>query len=247
MEFITNIRQASKALHSASEHTGYIKRIMNKTATREGYGEYLYNLSAMYKAIEDALDKNSDNPIVKDFITKELYRYELIEKDIKHLLGSKVSDMNLLASTVACVARINELSNTKPELIIAYAYTRFLADLFGGRLFYELFSKEYKIEDEGLNYYNFEGIEDMRGYAMGYGAKLSGINIADNLKTEFINEVNNAYIYNLAVSNELEIKLHPQVNANVQHQGHPHQGGHPHGAHPGHAGHPENVGHPHHK
>ena len=57
---------------------------------------------------------------------------------------------------------------------------------------------------------------------MGYGAKLSGINIADNLKTEFINEVNNAYIYNLAVSNELEIKLHPQVNANVQHQGHPH-------------------------
>ena len=83
MEFITNIRQASHALHSASEHTGYIKRIMTKTATKEGYAEYLYNLSAMYKAIEDALEKNSDNPIVKDFITKELYRYELIQKDIK--------------------------------------------------------------------------------------------------------------------------------------------------------------------
>ena len=246
MEFITNIRQASHALHSASEHTGYIKRIMTKTATKEGYGEYLYNLSAMYKAIEDSLEKNSDNPIVKDFITKELYRYELIQKDIKHLLGDKASSMTLLASTVSCIARINELATTKPELIVAYAYTRFLADLFGGRLFYELFSKEYKIEDEGLNYYKFEGIDDMRGYAMGYGARLSGINISDDLKTEFINEVNNAYIYNLAISNELEIKLHPHVNANAQH---PHQGNHPHGPHHGHphAGHPGSGGHPHHK
>ena len=81
---------------------------------------------------------------------------------------------------------------------------------------------------------------------MGYGARLSGINISDNLKTEFINEVNNAYIYNLAISNELEIKLHPQVNANAQH---PPQGNHPHGAHHGHphAGHPGSHGHPHHK
>ena len=208
MEFITNIRNASNTLHSASEHTGYIKRILAKNATKEGYGEYLYNLSAMYKAIEDALDKNSTHPVVKDFITKELYRHELIEKDIKYLLGDKVSSMNLLASTIASIARINELANTKPELIVAYAYTRFLADLFGGRMFYELFSKEYKIENEGLNYYNFEGIDDMRGYAMRYGAKLSSMSLADNLKTEFINEVNNAYIYNLAISNELETKLH---------------------------------------
>ena len=208
MEFITNIRNASHTLHSASEHTGYIKRILAKNATKEGYGEYLYNLSAMYKAIEDALDKNSNHSVVKDFITKELYRHELLEKDIKYLLGDKVSSMNLLASTIASISRINEIANTKPELIVAYAYTRFLADLFGGRMFYELFSKEYKIENEGLNYYSFEGIDDMRGYAMRYGAKLSSMNLADNLKNEFINEVNNAYIYNLAISNELETKLH---------------------------------------
>ena len=121
MEFITNIRNASNTLHSASEHTGYIKRILAKNATKEGYGEYLYNLSAMYKAIEDALDKNCNHPVVIDFITKELYRHELIEKDIKYLLGDKVSSMKLLASTIASIARINEIANTKPELIVAYA------------------------------------------------------------------------------------------------------------------------------
>ena len=53
MEFMTNIRKASSALHSASEHTGYIKRILDKKATKEGYAEYIYNLAAMYKAIEE--------------------------------------------------------------------------------------------------------------------------------------------------------------------------------------------------
>ena len=47
------------------------------------------------------------------------------------------------------------------------------------------------------------------------------------LKQEFINEVNNAYIYNLAISNELEIKLHPikRNDKNNHDNGH----GHPHG------------------
>ena len=31
----------------------------------------------MYKAIEDALDKNENNTIVKPFVTRELYRSDL--------------------------------------------------------------------------------------------------------------------------------------------------------------------------
>ena len=227
MEFMTNIRKASSALHSASEHTGYIKRILDKKATKEGYAEYIYNLAAMYEAIEDGLDKNSNNQIVKDFVTKELYRSSLIEKDIKYLLGENINSLNLLSSTVSSIARIKEISSSKPELVVAYAYTRFLADLFGGRLFYELLSNEYKIDNEGLNYYDFKDLGDIKAYTMNYASKLGSINIDDSLKQEFINEVNNAYIYNLAISNELEIKLHPikRNDKNNHDNGH----GHPHG------------------
>ena len=38
-------------------------------------------------------------------------------------------------------------------------------------------------------------------------APLAEINLSDEMKVDFINEVNNAYIYNLAISNELEAKL----------------------------------------
>ena len=207
MKFMMDIREKTSLLHSAAENTGYIKKLVDGTASVEGYAEYILNLERMYRAIEMALDKNENNEIVKPFVTRELYRSELMRKDLKFLLGHKVDSIKLLASTEACVAKIEELSEKNPELVVAYAYTRFLADLFGGRTFLSLLSTSYKISGEGLNYYNFPEITDLRGYVMKYHNMLAGINLPEEKKIDFINEVNNAYIYNLAISNELEAKL----------------------------------------
>ncbi len=207
MKFMMDIREKTSLLHSSAENTGYIKKLVDGTASVEGYAEYIYNLEKMYKAIEDALDKNENNTIVKPFVTRELYRSELMRKDLEFLLGDKLNSMKLLASTEACIAKIEELSQTKPELVVSYAYTRFLADLFGGRTFLSLLSTSYKISNEGLNYYQFPEINDLRGYVMKYHNMLAEINLSDEMKVDFINEVNNAYIYNLAISNELEAKL----------------------------------------
>ncbi|WP_346940323.1 biliverdin-producing heme oxygenase [uncultured Clostridium sp.] len=207
MEFMMSIREKTSLLHSASEHSGYIKRIVDGNASVEGYAEYLFNLNSMYRAIEDTLENNINNPVVKDFVTKELYRSELILKDLEFLLGDKLPAMELLASTKACISRILEISEGKPELIIAYAYTRFLADLFGGRTFPALLSKNYNIGPEGLNYYKYDNLEDIKGYVMSYHNKLASLDFSDEMRTEFVNEVSNAYIYNLAISNELEAKL----------------------------------------
>lgn len=207
MKFMMDIREKTSLLHSAAENTVYIKKLVDGTASVDGYAEYIYNLEKMYKAIENALDKNENNDVVKPFVTKELYRSELMRKDLNFLLGDKLNSMKLLASTEACVAKIEELSETKPELVVAYAYTRFLADLFGGRTFLSLLSTSYKISNEGLNYYQFPEINDLRGYVMKYHNMLADINLSDEMKVDFINEVNNAYIYNLAISNELDAKL----------------------------------------
>lgn len=207
MEFMMSIREKTSLLHSAAEHSGYIKRIVDGNASVEGYAEYLFNLHSMYRAIEDTLENNINNPFVKDFVTKELYRSELILKDLEFLLGDKLPGMELLASSKACISRILEIAEGKPELIIAYAYTRFLADLFGGRTFPALLSKNYNIGPEGLNYYKYDNLEDIKGYVMSYHNKLASLDFSDEMRTEFVNEVSNAYIYNLAVSNELEAKL----------------------------------------
>ncbi len=208
MDLITKIRSNTATLHSAAEHSGFIKRIVDGNACKDSYAEYLFNLSAMYKAIEDTLEKNASNEIIKNFVTKELYRYELLQQDLHFLLGDKIDTMTLLPSTKSFIERIKEIDSSNPELIIAYAYTRFIADLFGGRTFIALLSVNYKVPKEGLNYYNCDQIKDIRSYVMNYASKMNNMNLSEELEMKLINEVSNAYIYNLAISCELEAKLY---------------------------------------
>lgn len=42
---------------------------------------------------------------------------------------------------------------------------------------------------------------------MKYHNMLGEINLPDDMKVDFMNEISNAYIYNIAISNELEAKL----------------------------------------
>lgn len=209
--FMTNIKNTSSALHTAAESTGFLKILMSGKATRELYAEYLLNMYEIYKAIEFNLEKHDKNRIVKDFTTKEVYRSEAIYKDLKFLLGDKLEKMEILPSTKAYVERLNELSQWAPELLVAHAYTRYLADLFGGRMIYQTLKETYHIEDEGLNYYMYEALneaEGMKDFIMEYHEKLNllELEVKHNFDKKFINEVCNSYIYNIAISNELVFK-----------------------------------------
>ena len=201
-----DIKKNSDVLHDVAEKTGFLKDLLDGKVTRESYSEYLFNIYEVYKTIEFNLEKYSDNEIVKEFAIKEVYRSEQIYRDLRFLLGEKVKSMKMLASTKAYIERINELGRENPELLVAHAYTRYLADLFGGRTIYAMLKEAYKIEEDGLNYYVYDSLdegESMRAFIMNYHNKLNNINLNEKLKEKFIDEVSNSYVYNIAISNKL--------------------------------------------
>lgn len=254
MNFAMTMRTSNKNLHTAAEKTGFNARLVEGRATRESYAEYLFNLKAAYEAIERNLDKYSDVEALKPFVTKDLYRAAQIEKDLKILANGK--DFELLPSAKAYVDRIDEIGEKNPMLLVAHAYTRFLADLFGGRTIFQIVKESYKIEEEALNYFMFPEVEDAKMRAMAYIGNLGKMELSEEVQGLFLNEIANSYLYNIGISVELEAKLfmedpHAQANAGHGHghAGHGH-GGHPHGQMP--AGHPEikpgmkmPEGHPH--
>lgn len=199
------VKEKSKLLHSTSEHTGYIKKLVDGKASVEGYTEYIFNLGMIYSSLENSLNNNKSNSTITPFVTPKLYKSELIKKDLEFLSNNTL--FIPLSSTEAYISRLNEISKNKPELIIAHTYTRFLADLFGGRTFFSILNSKYKISPEGLNYYKFDGIEDFKIYIDEYRGKLNSLILSEEVQREFLNEVYNAYIYNLAISNELDYKL----------------------------------------
>ncbi|MGL4739449.1 MAG: heme oxygenase (biliverdin-producing) [Sarcina sp.] len=245
--FAMTMRTSNKNLHTVAETTGFNARLVAGNATRESYAEFLFNTKAAYDAIERNLDKYSDVEGIKPFVTKDLYRAELMEKDLRVLLGDKYDEMSLLPSAKAYVARIDEIAEKNPMLIVAHAYTRFLADLFGGRTIYQIVKDSYKIEDAALNYFSFPEISNPQARAMEYIGNLSNMNLSEEVQELFLNEIANAYLYNIGISTELEAKLygedphaghehgkmpagHPEIKPGMKMpEGHPHMhGGHPH-------------------
>ncbi|MGG7145083.1 heme oxygenase (biliverdin-producing) [Clostridium nigeriense] len=199
------IRNRSNVLHKAAENSGFNQRLLNKNASVESYTEYIYNLCYVYEAIENNLNKYKNIEAVKPFVTPEIYRSELIKKDVSAL--SNNNKIEVLSSTLAYVDRINSISEKNPKLLIAHAYTRFLADLFGGRIFYSLLKDHYKISDEALNYYVYKDLKDIKSYVMNYHSMLNNLSFNENEKEKFVLEVCNSYIYNIGISNELNSKF----------------------------------------
>lgn len=205
--FMMNIKNNSNDLHTVAEKTGFLKRLLDGKASTESYGEYLYNLYEIYKALEANLEKNKENKVVKNFIIPEIYRANSIHKDIAYFLGERLNTIKPIASTKAYVDRLNELGETSPELLVAHAYTRYLADLFGGRTMYGIMKTLYNVDEANLNYYKYDKLNDgpeMKNFVMNYHNTLNNIELDDQMKEKFINEVANSYIYNIAVSNEID-------------------------------------------
>lgn len=205
--FMMDIKTNSNDLHTVAEKTGFLKRLLEGKASTESYGEYLYNLYEVYKALEANLEKNKENKVVKNFVIPEIYRASAIHKDISYFLGERLNTIKPIASTKAYVDKINELGETSPELLVAHAYTRYLADLFGGRTMYGIMKTLYNVDEARLNYYKYDKLNDgpeMKNFVMNYHNTLNNIELDDQMKEKFINEVANSYIYNIAISNEID-------------------------------------------
>ncbi|QYE99670.1 biliverdin-producing heme oxygenase [Paraclostridium sordellii] len=204
MNFLKVIQQSTKKLHDMAENTGFIKRLVDGNATVESYGEYIYNLYFVYKAIEENLEKHKNDIVLKEFITPEVFRAESLLKDSKFLLGYELDSVEICDSTRVFVDRLEEISQTNPKLLVAHAYTRYLADLFGGRTIFKIIKDNYDIHNDGLNYYMFDEIPDLKAFVMDYHRKLDLIDLNDDEKVKFLNEISLSYVFNISISNELE-------------------------------------------
>ncbi|MGL5755548.1 MAG: heme oxygenase (biliverdin-producing) [Paraclostridium sp.] len=204
MNFLKVIQENTKRLHSMAENTGFIKRLVDGNATSETYGEYIYNLYFVYKAIEENLEKHKNDEVLKEFITPEVFRSNALLQDSKFLLGYEIDSIEICDSTRVFVDRLDEISKTNPKLLVAHAYTRYLADLFGGRTIFKIIKDNYNIHDDGLNYYMFDNIPDLKAFVMDYHKKLDLIQLNDEEKGKFLNEISLSYVFNISISNELD-------------------------------------------
>lgn len=205
----TKLREGTKKAHTMAENTGFIACFLKGTVEKNSYRKLVANFYFVYSAMEEELFRHRNHPILSKIYFPELNRKESLEQDLTYYFGSNWRDQVAPSdATQAYVARIRQISNSNPELLIAHSYTRYIGDLSGGQILKKIAQNGMNLsEGEGTNFYEFAQIPDERSFKKLYRERLDEMPIDEATADRIVEEANDAFGMNMHVFKELEGNL----------------------------------------
>ncbi|EJK70380.1 hypothetical protein THAOC_08269 [Thalassiosira oceanica] len=187
--------------HSIAENTQFVTGFFAGLADRDSY--------RIYEAMEICMDTTNEER-VKYLDSPQLRRLPSIRKDMDFFYAEELGsdwDKKIEPSQASkqYVARIQEISETKPHLLIAHQYTRYLGDLFGGQMMGGMAARSLDLNDgEGTEFYRFEGIESTSAFITEWYKDLNKLDLTEKQKEEIVDEANLVFALNIAIFQEIE-------------------------------------------
>jgi len=201
-DFIEKLRHATSSLHKIAERIGFNLELFKGNVSRELYGKYILQRYYIYDALESALEKHRSEKNISKITFPDLKRKKPLLEDLKEIRGADWEKQLMLDSVSSYIYRINKLAIENPVLLIAHAYTNYLADLSGGFIIKNILQKQYMFSDNELNAYVFE-IQDVNEFKEHYRDIMNKIVTEESIEESFIEEVKFSYIFSIAMLNEL--------------------------------------------
>jgi len=213
-ETVVNPRQTGLALmlddgtrksHSVAQNTQFVTGFFKGLANRDSYRSLITSLYFVYESMEEAMDNTSENR-VQALDYPALRRLSPMKKDMDFFYGSDwESEIQPSPASRAYVARVREVAKTKPYLLVAHQYTRYLGDLFGGQMMGGMASRSLNLENgDGTAFYNFEDIPSANNFITEWYERLNELELSDDDKREIVDEANLVFDLNIELLQELE-------------------------------------------
>tara|TARA_Y100000589_G_scaffold22258_1_gene18511 strand:- start:16548 stop:17258 length:711 start_codon:yes stop_codon:yes gene_type:complete len=205
------LREGTKKSHTMAENTGFIACFLKGVVEKNSYRKLISDLYFVYQAMEEEIDRlvGEDHPVIKFIGFKELFRQKTLEKDLEFYYGTDwLNEISISDSAQEYVNRIHSVANNNPELLVGHHYTRYIGDLSGGQILKKIAKKALNLEgNNGLNFYEFELINDEKKFKESYSNILNNLPIDQKIADKIIDEANEAFIYNMKMFKELEGNL----------------------------------------
>ena len=116
-----------------------------------------------------------------------------------------LSQIKLSPAAKVYVARVQEVAATKPYLLVAHQYTRYLGDLFGGQMMGGMASRSLDLANgDGTAFYTFDDIPSAKDFITEWYNSLNGLELTDEQKQEIVDEANRVFDLNIGILQELE-------------------------------------------
>lgn len=199
------LRRETRALHATAERAGVMRDILGGRFDRGAYCALLRNLYEVYAALEPALDRHADHPCIAPVYQPALFRTGALAADLLALGGPRwIDDADVAPSGREYGRRIGEVAQTRPELLVAHAYTRYLGDLNGGRILGRIVADTLALEPgSGTRFYAFPAVADLAETAARYRAALDALPVDAAAADAIVAEANHAFGLHVRLFEEL--------------------------------------------
>jgi len=183
--------------------TGFFKGISN----RDSFARLVASLYFVYEAMEASFDETTERN-VKAMDFSSLRRVESLERDLEFFYGRNWKQVvKPSPETKAYVARIREVAENKPLMLIAHQYTRYLGDLFGGQMMSGMAVRSLGLQgQDGVSFYHFSDIPSVKDFIENWYGAVNQLPLTDNEKQEIVDEANLVFAHNIRILQELDSK-----------------------------------------
>jgi len=188
--------------HQAAEGVHFVKQFVRGKIDRELYGLMIAQLYHLYGSLETALDRHAPAHFGSCHFPNELHRRAALQEDVEfwHTNRPKISP-----ATQDYVDRIQYLSENRPLLLLAHAYTRYLGDLSGGKVLARVAKRALHLDDDGLAFYQFPQVKSFKLFKDKYRAALDDVSLEKDQIHELVVEANVAFLLNMRLFEELDV------------------------------------------
>ena len=204
MSFSADLKEGTKESHSAAENTKFVASFLRGVVDYEEYRKLLTNFYYVYDTMEQRI-RETEDPMVQAIRSENLERKEGIERDLEYYYGADWKEKQIPSD--ACnkyCARINEIAEESPYLLVAHHYTRYIGDLSGGKILKEITARVLKPPaGKGLDFYEFPSIPDAKMFKQNYRACLDNLGTSVPQENALIAEANYAFELNMFMFDEI--------------------------------------------
>lgn len=162
-ELPARLRQSTHDLHTQTERSGLMADLLAGRITRTRYIALLFNLHALYAALEAALAQHQTDPAITMLQTGALQRTAALASDLHSLQGAQWQQAHSLQPALRdYVHRLQALAAIGSRALVAHAYVRYLGDLNGGQALARLVMRRLDLAGaEGTRFYDFGTAEEV--------------------------------------------------------------------------------------
>ncbi|XP_054430409.1 heme oxygenase 1 [Pteronotus mesoamericanus] len=202
------LKEATKEVHIQAENAEFMKNFQKGQVTPEGFKLVMASLYHVYKALEEEIERNKENPVYAPlYFPEELHRRAALEQDMAFWFGPRWQDtIPCTLATQRYVQRLQHVGLREPELLVAHTYTRYLGDLSGGQVLKKIAQKSLDLPSsgEGVAFFTFPNIASATKFKQLYRSRMNSLEMTPEVRQRVVEEAKTSFLLNIQLFEELQ-------------------------------------------